>query len=665
MPDSSFVFTSEVRPICEIADSDYEGDPDTWVWSDVSCYVHEVETFAGRERFNERFEPATASISFDNRTGWGDVVGSPATVILQLLRPGRQLRIGVVGPWGTRWLFRGWIDRTKPTYDPVLHDVVTVDCIDALGEAGLPVAPVGPLVGANETVTARLNRVLDAVGWLPAARIIGADATTVIATTLGSRAIDHLSQTADSAGGIVYGDLAGNVVYRDRDWMLYDPDTPPDGTIGNVAPGTPPIPYEPGYIDPVPGYVYFPTPPPITAQTVIAVCTDGTEGTLVEQDDLFKILARDGTLLFESSGHYYDLGPFDGGCVAVALDPETGGVDRWDDPDGDGVYEIAPYPVVELPPPSPMVELLAYAQGGVADGLQSTVTVGPITPGPECMLFLLICAVNGTVGSSGLGPITATGGGFNWTPSAIEDRQVYSSDIGYPGSAAFLTYVNVGRDDPGTFSVAVDWWSTGQSKCHVVALYRARGCATDLYDRLKNGYRAYAQVAAGSPGTGFGNGPITIELADIHAVVPIQLRTTDVTIALSLAESTTPPYGATFGGAGDWTIPPLAADITRELSWNTGTRTNTLSKDVVWSDVNIGPENIQSCQAVVNVEPSYALLFSWQDHRLPHVAPASGSIASGFSDPTSASMPATWSSCSCRSPPTTTWPTTSPASRPG
>ena len=70
----------------------------------------------------------------------------------------------------TRWLYRGWIDQATPAYDPVLHDVVTVNCIDAFGEAGQSVAPTGPEQGVNETVTARVNRVLDAVGWFPAKR---------------------------------------------------------------------------------------------------------------------------------------------------------------------------------------------------------------------------------------------------------------------------------------------------------------------------------------------------------------------------------------------------------------------------------------------------------------------------------------------------------------
>ena len=136
-----------MRPVCQIGLSDERGaEPDTWL--DVSCYVHEVELFRGRDRFTERFQPGTASLTFDNRTGWGDLVGSPSVVATQTLRPGRPIRVGVEGPWEfetatVRWLWRGWIDQATPRYDPTLHDIVAVNCIDAFGEAGAHVIPTG------------------------------------------------------------------------------------------------------------------------------------------------------------------------------------------------------------------------------------------------------------------------------------------------------------------------------------------------------------------------------------------------------------------------------------------------------------------------------------------------------------------------------------------
>ena len=140
MAEPYFTFDDRLHPICQIGlSTTRQAEPTSWL--DVSCYVHEAELFRGRERFNERFEPGTASVTFSNATGWADLGGTYTEVAAAELRPGRQIRIGVAGPFGggadiTRWLYRGYIDQATPAYDPTLHDVVTVNCIDALGESG-------------------------------------------------------------------------------------------------------------------------------------------------------------------------------------------------------------------------------------------------------------------------------------------------------------------------------------------------------------------------------------------------------------------------------------------------------------------------------------------------------------------------------------------------
>ena len=319
MADPAFTFTDQIRPVCEIGMSDVrEAEPDTWL--DVSCHVHEVEIFRGRERFSDHFMPATASITFDNRSGWGDLVGAPLIVAGQTLRPARPIRVGVSGVFdddtveSTRWLYRGWIDQATPAYDPVLHDVVTVNCIDAFGEAGQSVAPQGAEQGVNETVTARVNRVLDAVGWFPAKRKMATVATTVQGTPLGSRAVDLMTAAADSAGGVVFGDLDGDVVLKGADWMLYDPDDPPDGEIGNMDPGDPELEDVPVYVDPTEGTVYEPDPPPMERPPIVQFCVrrDDPEGTIVEQGDSWRIFVAGGQLRYESSGRVWDMGAYTG-----------------------------------------------------------------------------------------------------------------------------------------------------------------------------------------------------------------------------------------------------------------------------------------------------------------------------------------------------------------
>src|SRR5580765_1334888 len=168
MPSPHFSFPGDVAPMCLIGMSDVrQAEPDSWL--DVSCYVHEAELFRGRERFTDRFQPGTATITFSNDTGWADLPGDYAVVESTKLRPGRQIWVGVRGPFDhgpvvTRWLFRGYIDQATPAYDPVAHDVVTVNCIDALGEVGMRSLLPGPSQGVNEPVHNRINRVLNAAG---------------------------------------------------------------------------------------------------------------------------------------------------------------------------------------------------------------------------------------------------------------------------------------------------------------------------------------------------------------------------------------------------------------------------------------------------------------------------------------------------------------------
>ena len=289
--------------------------------------------FRGRERFNDRFEPGTASITFANDAGWADLVGT----YIERRRRRRCDRAArsasaSIGPWTegaapfTRWLYRGFIDQATPTYDPVLHDVVTVNCIDALGEAGSSTAPQPVTIRASTRPSApALNRVLDAVGWWATKRKIAAtgdDGARHLARRAGDR--PSCGQAADSAGGVVFGDLDGDVVFKDIDWMLYDPDDPPDGTIGNVDPGTPPTPGDAAIHRPDPGPRLRPDDPPAEHRPKVCVCADGTAGTLVEKGDNYRLYVRDGHLFYESSGTPGTSAPTRAAAPVSTADPTDG-----------------------------------------------------------------------------------------------------------------------------------------------------------------------------------------------------------------------------------------------------------------------------------------------------------------------------------------------------
>lgn len=547
-----FTFTSMVAPVCQIGMSaNRQPEPDSWL--DVSCYVHQVEAFRGRDRFTDRFQPGTASITFSNEDGWGDLVGVGPAVAAETLRPGRPIRVGLTGTWitgtDTRWLFRGWIDQCVPRYDPVEHDVVDVNCVDALGESGSQPAPQGPFQGANEVVHARIHRVLDAVGWFAPKRKVFPSATTVQGTQLGSQGIDLMGVAADSAGGVVYGDLDGDVVYRDLNWELYASGTPPDGTIGNVDPGTPGIPYTPGYLDPAVGYVYWTDPPPFDRPSVIRVCASAGDGSLVAQGDL-KVSVVGGQLRFESLGHVWNMGGFDGGCVEIASctpdDPTTPPV-RYDlgTARADS-WVLHTEPAIEIAA-TPTVEFLYYTDAGLSDPPAASITPGPIEPGPGGLLVVLFTAI----GSATVDPrldATLSGGGLTW-------RLVDHADAWDGGASSWIWVAEVGRRDPGLFSLSISW--TGTIRSHACTVWRVTKYAAGYMAQVAAGFanRAVTHSDGALEVIQPGDGPQAITLGSATSA-------TDVTIAQSLAEEGTPPYGAVFDDSdGVWTVPPLPSHL--------------------------------------------------------------------------------------------------------
>lgn len=574
-----FSFNSSVIPLCEIGMGDPRAaEPSSWL--DVSCYVHEAELFRGRERFNDHFEPGTASITLKNDNGWADLTGDSTAVVDRPVRPGRHIRIGVVGPWDggpvlTRWLFRGFIDQTQPAYDPVAEDVVTFNCIDAFGEAGLPeLLGHADAVGVNETVDARINRALDEVGWWSAKRSIAAGTAQLQGVTMAGRATDTMTTAADSAGGVVFGDVVGNVVYRDLDWMLYDPDTPPDGEIGNCDPGVAPVPPVPPYFDPTPGPVEVVDGiPDHPAQTYFCLGPSETGGRVIEHGEAYELLVAKGPdglqhLYLIENGHRYDLRVWEpeGGCVTVTH-PGPGGeppTSKGCLPDVDcipiGSCEIGVDPDCTAPPELTWnVEFIGYSDGGLADGPQSTVTVSGLTPGPGVMLVVLINAICNAIPSGSLLPPTITGAaGMTFSP-------IGSAIAGGDGVESFGAVTRTPRDDPGTFDINVTWAGGHQSREHIVTVWKLTLERPDLFDRMAAGQyiRAFSWDRVSGvlpspynpPGKGFAH----VELSDPSSDVPPYPSRVDVVIAQSLADSPNPPFGASFDASnGPWWTPAFA-----------------------------------------------------------------------------------------------------------
>lgn len=224
----------------------WNGDEPSWL--DVSCHVVGVEDRRGRNRTTEHWEVGTATFTVANGDGWADLLAGAKPPGVLDVRPGRQIRWGMVLDGGPRRvLWRGVIDDQAAIYDGMLavSDVATINAVDTLGDAGrTELVPLAAPVGAAETVTARLGRILDAVQFPPSRRLLDVDYTPLVATDLGGPAVDLLTVSADSSGGAVFADTAGRLVYRRRDWQVYLPTAPVDAVVGNVTGAVCPTSYD-------------------------------------------------------------------------------------------------------------------------------------------------------------------------------------------------------------------------------------------------------------------------------------------------------------------------------------------------------------------------------------------------------------------------------------
>ena len=179
-------------------------------------------------RFDANDYPGTGTVYTDPRgRTWTLTAAAAITPKVPEIPP-------VLVPPAPQWLWRGVVDIVEPGYVPGEGDTVTMGCIDAKGDAGRVEMPktLAP-VGAGEVGSRRAKRILDNVKWPAARRNLELDSVDLGPTELGTRASAELDRTAESSSGAVYGDTAGKVHYRRKDWMVWASSAPVDATIGN------------------------------------------------------------------------------------------------------------------------------------------------------------------------------------------------------------------------------------------------------------------------------------------------------------------------------------------------------------------------------------------------------------------------------------------------
>lgn len=201
------------------------GDDQGYEWVNVTDYVLQGLTFRRGVTRSQgpfwRYEAGTANVVLDNLDGRFDPLnlsGPYVSAGVSEVRPNLPVRISATVGSTTEPVWVGVVDSVDLDYTSVTWSTVALRCVD--GVAWLQAADLPELttaVGAGDTVAARLNRILDRVGWPAAQRDLDTiTANTLQETTLAASAWADILLAADSDAGYVWFDRSGSLVYRTR-----------------------------------------------------------------------------------------------------------------------------------------------------------------------------------------------------------------------------------------------------------------------------------------------------------------------------------------------------------------------------------------------------------------------------------------------------------------
>lgn len=187
--------------------------PETWVALPATD-VRAVSLRRGRTREDQSFQPGTATIVLDNRSGLYDP-DNPSGPYLwygySLLSRGLPVRVRGTYASTAYTIYAGQIEDVIP--DQSLDPVSTITVVDALGQLGQADLPEITAAYSGDTTATRAGRILDAAAWSATARSL-TGSRTMLPTTLNATALSLLEQCAQCENGRVFADRSGTVVLQ-------------------------------------------------------------------------------------------------------------------------------------------------------------------------------------------------------------------------------------------------------------------------------------------------------------------------------------------------------------------------------------------------------------------------------------------------------------------
>ncbi|WP_327029704.1 hypothetical protein OG989_04060 [Micromonospora sp. NBC_01740] len=166
------------------------------------------------------YNAGTAAVTLLNDDG---ALDPHAIEAAGLAAPGVIMRIRVLHDGVTYPVWSGYVDAWVPEHRAPDHAAVTITGTDGMSRlAGFHRAALDVPVGGGETTGARINRILDSVGWPAGDRVIATGDATLQATLAEGEALEDAQQVALNEVGEFYVDPEGRMVFRNRHAILTD-----------------------------------------------------------------------------------------------------------------------------------------------------------------------------------------------------------------------------------------------------------------------------------------------------------------------------------------------------------------------------------------------------------------------------------------------------------
>lgn len=203
-------------------------------WVDFSSRVKSININRGKSRFEDRMSVSSATILFNNQDGYFNrFSGAFQNPYALEFVPRRQVRISkylLSNPAQSVVIFTGKTTSWNNNYSSKLNDVTTLTVNDALNDIGNKLLPATTFT--SQLTSARINAVLDLIGWPTADRDIETGSITIQGDSIAadSNVLDYLDKVTRTEGGFFYINSQGKFTFRNRarqDVTTYPPSTDP------------------------------------------------------------------------------------------------------------------------------------------------------------------------------------------------------------------------------------------------------------------------------------------------------------------------------------------------------------------------------------------------------------------------------------------------------